>query len=361
VTIGFMLVFVAAGALAAEFAARYRERHRDPPSDYFPTIYYPHRRLRYGLVPNVDYYGWFKINSMGFRGREVSRQKPPGTFRIICLGGSTTFDSGSVGRALPWPEVVETELRRRLKTESIEVLNLGIGGAMSLDSLIDLQMRALDLQPDLIIVYQTHNDLIYSIPPPYRESTDLFPLEDRPRSRFVRWLTYHSLLYAKSEERVFGTLSSITGAIEGVFGVGREPGDDREAGMELGLANFRSHINSMAAIARANGIALALVEVTVPFADGTARPGECRHCDALSETYGAVPIDKLHTMFSRYNEALMQVAASGPGVHHIPTQGFVPAADRYYHDPVHFGPEGSLQFGTKLAEAVAPIVTGLGQ
>src|SRR5436190_20413136 len=88
-----VLLFIGAGLLVAEYAARYRERHRNPPADYFPSMYYPHKRLRYGLVPNLDYYGWFRINSMGFRGREVSASKPPGTFRIVCLGGSTTFDT----------------------------------------------------------------------------------------------------------------------------------------------------------------------------------------------------------------------------------------------------------------------------
>src|SRR5262245_1054821 len=55
-------------SVAAEFGARRYERTRTTPPDYFPSIFYPHRRLRYGLVPNLDYYGWFKINSLGFRG-----------------------------------------------------------------------------------------------------------------------------------------------------------------------------------------------------------------------------------------------------------------------------------------------------
>src|SRR5215510_4637275 len=81
-----LLVFAVVAAIGAEFAARYYERHRTNPPDYFPSVYYPHRRLRYGLVPNFDYFGWFHINSLGFRGPEIPVAKPPGMLRIVCMG-----------------------------------------------------------------------------------------------------------------------------------------------------------------------------------------------------------------------------------------------------------------------------------
>src|SRR6476659_7788653 len=108
IVFGFACLVLVTG----EFAARYYERHRPTAPDYVPSMYYPHQRLRYGLIPNLDYFGWFTINSLGFRGREWSVTKAPGVFRIICLGASTTFDIGSLGRDRPWPEVLEAELRR---------------------------------------------------------------------------------------------------------------------------------------------------------------------------------------------------------------------------------------------------------
>lgn len=352
-------LFVALAAVGAEFAARYHERHRTTPPDYFPSIYYPHRRLRYGLIPNLDYYGWFRINSLGFRGREVSVAKSAGVLRIVCLGGSTTFDTGTVGSARPWTEVLEAELRRRLGTEAVEVLNLGIGGATSLDSLIDLQMRALGFQPDLVIVYQGHNDLTYSIPPPRPQRSTLYPLEDRPRSSFMRWLTYHSLLYAKSEERVNERLSGALGVLKRALPFRSDDGVVRnvDAALEHGLSDFRSNLRSIAAIARANRIPLALPQVIVPFPqEGQAG---CRICDSLSDTYGGLNVATLRTMFGRYNSTLAELGAEGGGIYYIPTDGFVPSDDRYFRDPVHFGPEGSRRMGVKLAEALAPILVQL--
>ncbi len=168
--VAIVIVFIAVCSIGAEFGARYYERHRKTPPDYFPQMYYPHQRLRYGLVPNLDYFGWFRINSLGFRGRDVGPGREPGSLRIVCLGGSTTFDIGSVGVALPWPEVMEIELRKQLNVDAVEVLNLGIPGSTTLDSLIDLQTRAMDLKPDLLIVYQGHNDFSYSLSPGNRPS-----------------------------------------------------------------------------------------------------------------------------------------------------------------------------------------------
>jgi lysophospholipase L1-like esterase len=354
-----LLVFAVAAAIGAEFAARYYERHRTTAPDYFPSMYYPHRRLRYGLTPNRDYFGWFRINSLGFRGKEISAEKKPGVIRVVCLGGSTTFDVGSVGSALPWPEVLEAELKRRFPAQQVEVLNLGIPGATSLDSLIDFQIRALRLNPDLVVLYQSHNDLTYSIPPPRPQPSTLYPLEDRPRSSFVRWLTYHSLLYAKAEDRVIGPISGVIDSVFGLFGGGGEGvPEDRGRAMERGLAEFRSNVTSIAAIAQANHVALALVQVTVPFPQDGQPKGTCRACDGLSQTYGSLELATLKSMYARYDSVLKQ-SAEAANAYFIPSTGFVPSADRYYHDPVHFSPDGSRELGVKLGEALTPIVARL--
>ncbi len=348
--VGLLVVLV---SLAAERAARHYETSREIPPDYFPSIYYPHRHLRYALVPDADYYGWLQINSLGFRGREFSAEKPAGVLRVVCIGGSTTFDIGSVGEASPWPEVMEAELRELLGSEDIEVLNLGIGGANSLDSLIDLQLRALDLGPDLVVVYQGHNDAAYSIPS-FRPSK-LFPMEDKPRSGLVRWLTYNSLLYAKTEGRV-------ADKIRGWFRPRSSAPTARDeaqiaAALDRGLAKFRSNMRSIAAIARDNDIPLVLPQVVMPFPD-QAEDG-CTVCANLIPTFANVK--QIPEVFDRYDDVLKEVAEANPSVFHVPTEGFVPAADAYYHDPIHFGPQGSFHMGRRLAQAIAPILLQNGE
>jgi lysophospholipase L1-like esterase len=347
---GVLLVLLFLLALAAEWGARNYERNRSTPPDYFPQIYYPHKRLRYGLVPNFDYYGWFRINSLGFRGREFDVAKTPGMLRVVCLGGSTTFDIGSIGKALPWPEVMEAKLRERLGAQAIEVLNLGIPGSNSLDSLVDIQMRVLELKPDLIVVYQGHNDFAYSFP--QTPNPDLYPLEAGPRSRWARWLTHHSVLYAKAEGKVQARLGALFG--------GNDPQADPEraaridASLERGRQDFANNIRAIASVARAQGIPLVLPQVVLPFAE----PGgpECAYCAQLPPLLGHLDAAVIRGWFERYDEAVARAAADGPGVHHVSTRGFVPSESRYYHDPIHFGPEGSVLMGEKMAEAVLPLL-----
>ncbi len=351
ILIGIVAVTFAVGLLGAEWAARTYERHRSRQPDYFPQMYYPHQRLSYGLVPNFDYYGWFRINSLGFRGPEVRVEKDPQGLRIVCLGGSTTFDIGSIGNAKPWPQVLEDELRRRFTDSSIEVLNLGIPGSTSLDSFIDLQMRVLQLQPDLLIVYQGLNDVIFSVPPP-RVNTELYPLESAPRSSFIRWLRIHSVLYAKTEGK-------LTVLIRGLFngsGEDRVPVTVDDPYLARGLRNFHSNVSSIAAIAHANGVPVVLPEVVLPFPQGAG--ADCDVCANLSGTLNLDPLVS-RTLFLRYSAALAEIAESQPGVHVIATAGVVPSEDRYYHDPVHFGPEGSVRMGVAMAEAITPLIASL--
>jgi lysophospholipase L1-like esterase len=125
--------------------------------------------------------------------------------------------------------------------------------------------------------------------------------------------------------------------------------------MERGFADYRSNMRSIAAVARANRIPLVLPQVVLPF-PGDGAEENCAMCDGLSPLYGGVEPDRVKAMFGRYDSVLAELAAEGGGVHHIRTEGFVPRADRYYNDPVHFGPEGSRMMGTKLAEALQPLV-----
>lgn len=342
--------------LSAEWAARSYERHRSRPPDYFPQIYYPHRNLRYGLVPNLDYYGWFKINSLGFRGAEVTAKKKAGVSRIVCLGASTTFDIGTVGKSRPWPEIMEGELRKKIGKDSIEVLNLGIPGATSLDSLIDLQTRVLSLDPDLVVVYQGHNDFIYSFGGTAQRDSTLYPLETPPRSAFVRWLTYHSVLYAKTSNRVGLKLSEVWRTVTFRSREQAAPRDPT-AGIEQGLTEFRSNLASIASIAKSRNLPVILPEIVLPYQESGTE--NCNVCAGLSGLFNDLEPARVRAVFERYTQVSMDLATKGGGVYYIPTGDFVPHEDRYYHDPIHFGPEGSRRMGERMAEAVLPILRAI--
>jgi len=119
--------------------------------------YSQHRYL--GYIPTPDYHrGKNRHNSLGYRGGEFSRHKPPGEFRIACIGGSTTYTRDVEDYRLSYPALLEKELRER-GYPRVRVINAGVDGYGSWESLINFQFRILDLDPDLIIVYHAVNDI----------------------------------------------------------------------------------------------------------------------------------------------------------------------------------------------------------
>jgi hypothetical protein len=97
-------------------------------------------------------------NSIGFRGREFAISKPDNTYRIVALGGSTTYSSGVDDFELSYPSLLETYLREN-GFGAVEVINGGASGYTSHQNLINMHLRVLPLLPDLIIVYQGFNDI----------------------------------------------------------------------------------------------------------------------------------------------------------------------------------------------------------
>lgn len=84
------------------------------------------------------------------------KQKPEDTFRIFCLGGSTTagfpFDA-----QVPFPQQLLTLLRQRNAPDNFEIINLGIS-AMNSFTVVDLLPEVLSKEPDLILIYMGHNE-----------------------------------------------------------------------------------------------------------------------------------------------------------------------------------------------------------
>jgi len=151
--------------------------------------------------------GGIEINSLGFRGREFSVQKPAGTFRIVALGDSTTFGYGKTTMS-PYPAQLEAALNRQAGNcgRQYEVINAGVEGYSAHHVLIRLEKEALPLTPDLLIIYVGWNDL-FGVDPERR-----LPTVD-PQSWFNRLLRLSYLLKAATKvmfERVLPTQEVVT-------------------------------------------------------------------------------------------------------------------------------------------------------
>ncbi len=98
----------------------------------------------------------FHTNRYGFRDDDVVVPKPPGVFRIVCVGGSTTEEGRT--NETTYPKYLQRRLREYCGTDAIEVLNCGISAIGSQKELLRIE-DYLTFQPDLLIEYNGVNDL----------------------------------------------------------------------------------------------------------------------------------------------------------------------------------------------------------
>lgn len=124
-----------------------------------PWMFARHPYLQY--IPSP---GWSRgpnrHNSRGFRGDEVEVPKPPDVFRIALVGGSTTYQTGVEDYKKSYPYLLQQRLNAREGQRTrIEVVNAGVPAYASWESLVNLQFRVLDVEPDLVVIYDALNDV----------------------------------------------------------------------------------------------------------------------------------------------------------------------------------------------------------
>jgi len=109
------------------------------------------------LEPN-QHYPTININSHGFRGPEISKEKPEHTYRIFWVGGSTAFGSGSTSDETAIPGFLQKKFNESNLDVRVEVINAGISAFESYRETYYIKSKLLEFEPDLFIVYDGAND-----------------------------------------------------------------------------------------------------------------------------------------------------------------------------------------------------------
>jgi lysophospholipase L1-like esterase len=149
--------------------------------------YQSHSDLPYTLAPGYD-----STNRHGFRGADFEAEKPAGTYRIVCIGASTTYGP-HVGPSGTYSAALQAQLRER--GHAVEVINGGVPGWVSSETLRSLEVRVLPLDPDLVIVYQGRNELF---PQSYNHFRPDYSHYRNPAYRFEDTNVGHKALFRLS-------------------------------------------------------------------------------------------------------------------------------------------------------------------
>jgi hypothetical protein len=153
--LGWSLAAGAAVVASAELAARVW-------GDAASVMHVRHQRVRLSENPALLYElapywsGEFEtINPLGFRGSDVAREKPPGVFRVVCVGGSFTFGA-AVDEQQTYPRILETKLQAEVRdrggSSRVEVLNLGVPAYRPVELVQVLRRALVDLDADVIVL-----------------------------------------------------------------------------------------------------------------------------------------------------------------------------------------------------------------
>jgi lysophospholipase L1-like esterase len=341
------------GAGVGEIVARHHERQRHTVPGTMPFLFYRSARYGYSLVRNSDYYGWVHVDGEGFRGREVSVTKAPGTVRLMIVGSSTTFDQFVAGGdSAAWPARLEYWLNRQAgDSAEFEVINAGVPGYSAADDLIRLELELYRYHPDIIVFYDGHNDLSRAllagppagpVPEPPRELGTVTP--------WTGWLRQHSLLYGK----IFGRYRFFVLRRWQPPGSGAADQDQvaRQA-LAAGVVDFEHVVDCFATQTAALGVQLVIPALVQVAGSDTSRGrgaiGESTWRRWLPQVHFPVVLES----YRQYNAALERVA-SRHGATWIPTDSFGLVGTRWYRagDPMHFNDQGADRMGKAMAEAL---------
>ncbi len=117
--------------------------------------------LGYRLAPDRAV-SEYRTNALGYRAFAFSPAKPADTFRIVCLGGSTTIGSNAGHNSYAYPEILNDFFARALAGtgKRVEVVNAGVFGYHSWHSRIRAARELDALSPDMYCVMDGINDVL---------------------------------------------------------------------------------------------------------------------------------------------------------------------------------------------------------
>ncbi len=277
--------------------------------------------------------------------RDVPVPKPVGTYRVVCEGGSTTFDLLAPDDAATWPARLGTLLRPRA-----DVVNAGFSGWTSLESLVSLEIRDLDLQPDLVVVYSGVNDLQPAGHVPFAADYSVGHAELLPRVtgvapvpvRLVSRLVFVEWLRGRLKSQ--GPMPAAEGYAPSYEWKGGPRRDDIPA---EAVAVYERNLRSTIAVASARGARTLLVAQVA-----LVRAGFEKTDLAWLEgwTPGLTAKGYLAGL-ARYNAVAKKLGDEGLAMFLDPFREGA-FTDAHFLDPVHFSSEGSELFAKTLAAYV---------
>ncbi len=311
-----------------------------------------HRRQQGRSHLLVDRHGFLAMD----RGLDV--QKPHNEIRIATIGASTTANL-NLSFEENWPGRLGALVQQALPDTSVRVINAGVPGFDTAQSIANLALRVIPFRPDVVVIYHGYNDL-KAIRPEAPFAADYAHIHRRPYGYhdrppvLVRGLN-HSMFYVRLRNR-YRELAHAT-ALRDSF---------REGGrlVEIPLAAeqaFEQHMRTLVAIARAGGASVVLSSFATlhdpeqdygePETLARLTPLQGEELNYLVRFTPGLTLPGVFDGIRRYNAVLQRVARED-GTGWVDNAARIPHTDEYFVDRVHFSRAGAELMAQNLLSVV---------
>ncbi len=308
------------------------------------------RYLFWRLEPGVNIdNGRIRTNALGFRDDEFEKRKPPGVYRIICLGDSVTF-GWNVSQGFSYPVMLERALNfppaDDVRYRKFDVMNMGIPGYSSFQGVTLFQREAVNYEPDLVIYSFGINDL---------QSCILSDAENyRRNSSFV-----YTLMRWSEKSRLYQYLKGmLQRRVKTVKNTESEGKKNRVSAEEFG-----NNVRKMTELTEKHGVKLLFLGQATTGKDTRLRPffeAEMALAREYEHVFYLEAIDMLLEFNpDKYEAFIESVSAEWPENPKKPVffgaRFTTPRADefsKYLSDPAHLNEVGNTIVGLEVASAI---------
>jgi peptidoglycan/LPS O-acetylase OafA/YrhL/lysophospholipase L1-like esterase len=299
----------------------------------------PQKKLPFVLVPGSSgrmFDTTIHINNLGFRGPDMARDKGE-AFRIVALGESQTFGPTLRDGEKPWPELLQDLFEQHASCgRKIEILNGGTEAYTLENNLERMRRDILPLKPDLIVSTHGMNGFypfgLRRVPEPNEPGV-------RPRASALIGRAVLTIERAAHDWRERNSAQAKAVALA--------PMSDAD----LMKTRYADDYRKLIALARDNGVDIALADATMAVNDASPRE--------VKDFYGSVfkPIDDIIAANEAHNRMVKRIARE-EGAPLIDMAAGVDGVwdDDLYLDIVHFTEAGNERVANLMFKALLPIL-----
>lgn len=220
--------------------------------------------FRHRPSTSVDF-GRFTIatNALGFRGPEIAKEKPPGTFRILVLGDSVTLGWG-IDDEFTFCRRVERALGERNGERRFEVINTGHLAYDSMQEAALFEREGVVLDPDLVLLVFVTNDVVEPTHLLIEALLDGQPPAGLPAPGWWDTLRHQGEAWLPALSALLGNLVSRTGVTAPAAAPGTDLHPEMVPAGADGWARSQAALRRIRDGCRARGVPLLVLDHTLP-------------------------------------------------------------------------------------------------